>query len=183
MKTLKKISLVSHTEWGRTHTSFSQESVLSDCVTALWGLSACILVQRREHVNWSIREGDVLGKAHRGSWHACFWERKNQITRDSNMGAASNPNLIMHPEFLLLKVLYFVMWRVWWARLSESVWSHNLYSLPQSLTIQETTCFMQVSLWVWKGWWGKCPHLGNQDNFVKIYLRNQALKISKRNPR
>jgi len=33
-----------------------------------------------------------------------------------------------------------------------------------------------------KGWWGKCAHLGSQENFVKIYLRNQALKISKRNP-
>lgn len=34
-----------------------------------------------------------------------------------------------------------------------------------------------------EGWRGTCAPLGSQDNSVNIYLRNQALKISKRNPK
>lgn len=59
-------------------------------------------------MNWSIIEGNVLGRAHRGSLACLLLRKKNQITRDSNMGAASNSNPIMHLEFLLLKVLDFV---------------------------------------------------------------------------
>lgn len=71
-----------------------------------------MLVQRTEHVNRSFREGNVPGRAHRASLARVLPRKKNQITRDSNMGAASNSNRIMHPEFLLLKALDFVMWRV-----------------------------------------------------------------------
>lgn len=60
-------------------------------------------------MNLSIREGTLLGRAHRGSLACLLLKKKNQIIADSNMGAGSNSNPIMHPEFLLLKVLDFIM--------------------------------------------------------------------------
>lgn len=60
-------------------------------------------------MNWSIREGTLLKRAHKRSLACFLLRKKNQIIWDSNMGAASNSNLIMHPEFLLLKALEVVM--------------------------------------------------------------------------